>query len=1324
MPTNGVRSYIDHASDGRFTTGLWMRPNVNVFGISSNQRLMAVDSRIKCFLVITSFLGVLKTADAQTYNFPSCEKNFTAVTVSETLPAWQLITTVNCSDVDTGPAGTITFVMTTGNTNQFYVNSNTGQVKNKKKFNADFVKFYPITVEVRDQATPALTTTVKITVSVTSVNDNSPRLKNLPASINVREDTPVGTKIAGCTIFDADFKWDGSGGLGGIARVEIKNGNIGKKFAIDSQTCDIYVQAPLNYEWKNWYRLMLIVQDLDPDYPKLNVGFININVIDVNDRPPWCSKYMKVTSIPESTNAGTVLASIPCVDKDSGSGGQLVYTAYGGNTSVLDVVPNTNIVSLVKAVDVDTEPQSYELLVNISDKGVPALWKTASVVLYVDDVDDNPPVWTSANPLLIAIPESTDIGTSVGQAETTDDDLTEQFKNVTYGIETAPVPNWFNIDSGTGVIYVTGPLDRETKPVVEFDMFAYSSDKYTDRVISQVNITLTDVNDVAPVFTQNIYTATLTETDAPTTSVAQIVAQDPDEGLGGQFTYSIAGSTFDIDSSGLVTLAESINNKDTLTYIVTVTATDKGSPNLQSSAYLHVTVTPVNEFPPTITLVPSQSVPESTAPGSELFQVMATDGDSGHDGMITFSLGTPLSPFVIDASSGRFKTWDTLDRETDPSWDIVVIATDQSQTASKSTSITVHIDVNDVNDNAPTCNHVPAIIVTDSYRLGDQLTQLVCSDKDEGINAQFMFSISEGNVGGIFSLTGNSGSLSLVTAVDRTQTRKYVLSIDIVDKGSPAKTGTVTVVVVVESENVNAPAFPTPSVDAYLDRTSPTDYIVATVTASDADPGVNGEITYSITGGNAGGYFLIDKLSGDIKLAWAPPNNLVSLVITATDKGTPSKSDTMTVNVFVNPAVPSGPLQYTFSVLEGKPSDTTVGVVTGSVATVGYTIKGGNFGNNFKIVKTANGDGEVQTTKSLNREEYPVYQLTVEEDMGATVVADIQIQIDVGDINDNPPVLQVASLAINVVEMTPVGQRVGKIIATDKDVGSLSYEISPPGGLGASLFSVDPDGTLRVRTSPDFETTPSTTFKIVVRDDGTPQKSAEADVTVTIIDVAETITGSTGTGSSTIISAECATTAKSGTLVLTLTTLQFGLTSVQPGSVRFVTMNSDGVFDVDKQTGATTVRKPDMLYPESRYIMWVICEAKDLNGSAVSSLAILRIDTLVPNDNMFVIRVGASRQYLELNRSVISMFGSGEGSGLRGAQFLNIIQQQFLITYRVGIYEIRDETASSSRRKLLATQSVVLMYVVTNMAADGLGGIQTPKTFLSQQQSLRVSASS
>jgi len=56
-----------------------------------------------------------------------------------------------------------------------------------------------------------------------------------------------------------------------------------------------------------------------------------------------------------------------------------------------------------------------------------------------------------------------------------------------------------------------------------------------------VTVTVEDVNDNAPVFTQTSYTAVVPENAPLDWSVAQLQAFDPDEGPGGKVEYSFAG---------------------------------------------------------------------------------------------------------------------------------------------------------------------------------------------------------------------------------------------------------------------------------------------------------------------------------------------------------------------------------------------------------------------------------------------------------------------------------------------------------------------------------------------------------------------------------------------------------------------------------------------------------------------------------------------------------------------------------------------------------------------------------------------------------------
>lgn len=67
--------------------------------------------------------------------------------------------------------------------------------------------------------------------------------------------------------------------------------------------------------------------------------------------------------------------------------------------------------------------------------------------------------------------------------------------------------------------------------------------------------------------------------------------------------------------------------------------------------------------------------------------------------------------------------------------------------------------------------------------------------------------------------------------------------------------------VAVADLNDNAPVFPqTTYSTSHLENNSNT-LVVATLTAQDPDDGPNGDIRYSITGGNSGGVFTIDRVS-------------------------------------------------------------------------------------------------------------------------------------------------------------------------------------------------------------------------------------------------------------------------------------------------------------------------------------------------------------------------------------------------------------------------------------------------------------------------------
>lgn len=100
---------------------------------------------------------------------------------------------------------------------------------------------------------------------------------------------------------------------------------------------------------------------------------------------------------------------------------------------------------------------------------------------------------------------------------------------------------------------------------------------------------------------------------------------------------------------------------------------------------------------------------EDAPPGSVLLTVRTTDADSGSNALVSFSLAPdPTSPrdinnlFAIGETTGELYTLANIDRETESTYRMYVIANDRPESdASLSAIAAVEIQVIDVNDHAP-----------------------------------------------------------------------------------------------------------------------------------------------------------------------------------------------------------------------------------------------------------------------------------------------------------------------------------------------------------------------------------------------------------------------------------------------------------------------------------------------------------------------------------------------------------------------------------------------------------------------------------------------
>lgn len=151
--------------------------------------------------------------------------------------------------------------------------------------------------------------------------------------------------------------------------------------------------------------------------------------------------------------------------------------------------------------------------------------------------------------------------------------------------------------------------------------------------------------------------------------------------------------------------------------------------------------------------------------------------------------------------------------------------------------------------------------------------------------------------------------------------------------------------------------------------------------------------------------------------------------------------------------------------------------------------------------------GDIRTLIRLDREERKSYPLTVVAYDGAESALTLdgrpnenvkRFQIEVADVNDNPPYFPHANYTAEVAEDADIGAKVSELIAHDNDTDSqLTYDIVN-GNIGG-VFSIDAQtGLLKVAKPLDYETTKS--YDLIVEVDDGKQK-ATTKVHVKILNV-------------------------------------------------------------------------------------------------------------------------------------------------------------------------------------------------------------------------------
>ncbi|EDL76352.1 rCG49606 [Rattus norvegicus] len=433
------------------------------------------------------------------------------------------------------------------------------------------------------------------------------------------------------------------------------------------------------------------------------------------------------------------------------------------------------------------------------------------------------------------------------------------------------------------------------------------------------------------------------------------------------------------------------------------------------------------------------------------------------------------------------------------------------------------IQLQDVNDHAPEFMEDEILLkIVESSHPGATFPLKIAQDLDVGSNTVQNYTISTNSHFHVLTRNHSDGrkypELVLDKALDREKQAQIRLTLTALDSGSPPKTGTTQVVIVVLDINDNAPEFAQGLYEVQVQENSPVGSLVITVSARDLDAGTHGELSYSLfqSSNQVLRAFEINTDTGEIrvrKLLDFEETQSYRMEIEASDGGGLSGKCTVVINVTdVNDNAPELTMSLLVSDIPENSPETVVAV---------FGISDPDSGDNGKMVCSIqdhlpfllkpNEDNfyTLVTERALDRENRAEYNITITvSDLGTPrLTTRHTITVQVSDINDNAPAFTQTSYTMFVRENNSPALHIGTISATDSDSGSnahITYSLLPPQDPQLdldSLISINADnGQLFALRAMDYEVLQAFEFHVSATDRGSPGLSSQALVRVVVLD--------------------------------------------------------------------------------------------------------------------------------------------------------------------------------------------------------------------------------
>ena len=651
--------------------------------------------------------------------------------VSEEAPPNTPVVRVAAFDTDQGINGRVLFRIVAGNDDKnFRINPRTGLISTADWLDHELTASYSLTVAAIDQASNARRkqSSAKVIIRVLDANDNAPQFNTPNTEVTIDENEPVGSYVTRMIATDADS--------GENCFLSYSIANLDQvPFVIDPFDGTVRTSSVLDFEaQRRVYTIKVRASDWGTPYKRETETTVKVKIRDVNDNRPQFVGVDCKGWISMDAPVGTSVLTLSAVDLDNGS--SIIYRLQNdmdeecwsieGSSGVLaltcdlrkDILPNDaqktyllNITATDGTHVSDPTSVTVTVITKRSDDHA-ALKRHSHVECHETGIgfkaaeikaaaaennaaeehyallplrygyNSHKPELPEKFPSIVKVREDANIGTELLTLAAKDHDRGHNGR-VVYAVSNGDTDSVFKIGFETGILQVVAELDRERTPEYYLNITVYDLGVPHRSASRNLTVKIIDVNDNAPEFNRVSYSLHLPENTRNGTSVAQLSAQDADEGLNAQVTYELVSDVdeFMVDKvTGVLYMVGGLDRERRSEYDLRVRAWDNAPENPQSAlARVMVMVLDINDCPPQFGAARNLKVdiPEDLPIGAVVATLQATDQDMGVGGQLTYSLMSEHEDiFRIDSQTGVVRLAESLDFETRQSYNVTVRALD------------------------------------------------------------------------------------------------------------------------------------------------------------------------------------------------------------------------------------------------------------------------------------------------------------------------------------------------------------------------------------------------------------------------------------------------------------------------------------------------------------------------------------------------------------------------------------------------------------------------------------------------------------------------